>query len=92
MQILARLKKLEATRPARGVSMSFVTLQNKGFAADVRLWNGVVGSGTESVVSYHKTKQAAEKAVSAAIQRYGAYKGTAITVNLVLEERQATIN
>ena len=60
--------------------------EKRKYIADIRLWDGVHGSGSESIISEHDTQEEAEAACAAVKARFPASESVVFIMNDIEEE------
>lgn len=70
-QLIIKAKKWAHNRPERLIQ-AFITFDESSslYKADCRIWNGIKGSGSSSIVSEHETQQEAINAIYRVADEY----------------------
>lgn len=84
--ILSRIERIEKAAPLKRLINAFLEQKDGKYHLDCRLWDGVNGSGTKSVISEHQTFQEALNEFEKVQQKYPSDKDVLLFVDDLQEE------
>ena len=84
--ILSRIDRLERVAPAERLINAFLELKDGKYKLDCRLWNGVYGSGIQSIITVHDSFEEAKQAFEQMQTQYPSNENVILFVDDLDEE------